>query len=836
MPQDLPTISKRLACAAAAVLLLGSAAAARAEAPAPAFAPNTFEGRVAAAKVAMVADPQVALQHALQALDVAGRQAGDPQQAVHIATAQWLQGEALLRLNRTDDAAPAIGAGLATAAARAPNSKLHGDLTMAQAEVRAIQGDIQPALSGFQSAYRIFGKAGQPRGQAMALQNIGTIYQDAGDYAKVLQYYAQSAETYPGDPGLQISAHNNIGRALQLQKKYPQAAVELEKARKIAREMESPQLEARILTNLASVELEAGRLDVAQRHLDEGLQITRRDPSAREWQPWVWGVSAQLQMKRRQPRAAAQLLGRMFQGVDLATTSMDYREFHETAYQTFTELGDEHRALAHLKAYKRLDDEAREIAASTNAALMSAQFDFANKTTQIARLKAGQLQRDIKLARSRNLITTVLLAGLTIIAGLLAASFLSIRRSRNEVRAANGKLGEANFSLERALKARTEFLATTSHEIRTPLNGILGMTQVILAERRLEPELREKIALVHGAGETMRALVDDILDMAKIETDGVTLNRAELDLQRLCTETIRLWTERAEAKGLKLTLNAALAPARIVEDAGRLRQILFNLMSNAIKFTHEGGVTLMARVETAELGDSLVLSVTDTGIGIPPDKLEEVFESFRQVDSSTTRTYEGTGLGLAICRRLALAMGGNVEVESRLGQGSTVRVRLPLVLAAELPQEAVAANAPEELADCRLLICDANPLTQAVIKATLAPHARAVEAVASSEAAEEAAASGRFDLVLVDASALGGERQTRLAALRALAAAVTPALVAVMIADIGEDEAGRLLGAGAAQIVRKPIAASALPGELHAGFTARANSAACDGLAVISAA
>jgi CheY-like chemotaxis protein/anti-sigma regulatory factor (Ser/Thr protein kinase) len=330
--------------------------------------------------------------------------------------------------------------------------------------------------------------------------------------------------------------------------------------------------------------------------------------------------------------------------------------------------------------------------------------------------------------------------------------------------------------------------------------------------------------------------VDDILDIAKIETDGVTLNRAELDLPRLCTETIRVWTERAAAKGLKLTLNASLAPARIVEDAGRLRQILFNLMSNALKFTHEGGVVLTARVETTELGDALILAVTDTGIGIPPDKLEEVFESFRQVDSSTTRTYEGTGLGLAICRRLAMAMGGNVEIESRMGEGSTVRVRLPLRLAAEQPREAVAADAPQELADCRLLVCDANPLTQAVIKATLAPHARSAEAVASCEAAEEAAASGRFDLVLIDASALGGERQARLAALRSLAASVAPALVAVMIADIGEDEAGRLLGAGAAQIVRKPIAAPALAGELRAGFTARANSAAAQAPAVISAA
>ena len=835
MLQKRLTIPQWLAAAAATVLVMGMAVSARAETPSPPVAPASFEGRVAAAKVAMMADPQAAYRRSAEALEAAQRQTDDPRQAEHLATAQWLQGEALLRLNKLDEASLVIAQGLATAAARAPNSKLHGDLMGAQAEVQALKGDVQSALSGFQAAHRIYGKAGHPRGQAMALQNIGSIYQEAGDYQKVMQYYAQSADLYPADPSLAISAHNNIGRALQLQKKYPEAAVELGKALELARKMQSPQLEASILENLAAVEVQWNRLDQAQAHLNAALKLTQTDPSARESQPWVWGVGAQVQLARHRPAAAAQLLARMFQGADLTRTTMAYRDFHETAFETYVLLGDEHQALAHLKAFKRLDDEARELAASTNAALMSAQFDFANQTSRIAQLKAGQLQRDVKLAKSRNTITTVLLIGSVLIGTLLLVSFLWIRRSRNEVREANGKLSEANWSLEKALKARTEFLATTSHEIRTPLNGILGMTQVILAERRLDPELREKIALVHGAGETMRALVDDILDIAKIETDGVTLNRSELDLPRVCEETVRLWTERAGAKQLKLTLDLGAAPARIVEDSGRLRQILFNLMSNAIKFTEQGGVTLTARVEASGEAETLALSVADTGIGIPTDKLEEVFESFRQVDSSTTRSYEGTGLGLAICRRLAQAMGGDIFLESVMGQGSTVTVRLPLERAAAPAEEAaVATAAPQALADCRLLICDANPLSQAMIKAVLAPQTRAIEAVAACDAAEEAAASGRFDLVLVDASALGGERQARLAALRSLAGTVAPALVAVMIADIGEDEAGRLLGAGAVQIIRKPIAAPALAGELRAGFDARGKVTAAAAPAAIS--
>ena len=819
---------KRLVWVAAAAAVLATApasahAAGPANAGAAAEAFTAFDARTDASKAAMMADPLTALREAQAALKLAKAEPPGAARAEHVATAQWLQGEALLRLNRLDEAAPAIREGLEAVKA-SPDTKLHGDLVMAEAGLLATQGKVQPALQGFQTAYRIFGKARQPRSQAIALHNIGSIYQDARDYGKVLQYYAQAAEVFPDDPVLVLTAHNNIGRAYQAQGKLSEAVGEFERSLASARAMQSPLLEAHILTNLASAEIDLGRLGPAQRHLTQAETLAKDDPSARDWLPSVWAVQAQLELKRGHARAAAGLIERTFAGVDLTKTTLVERDFHKTGYEAYARLGEASRALAHLTAFKRLDDEARDLAASTNAALMSAQFDFANQTSRIAQLKAGQLERDIELARTRNLIIGGLLAFAVLIAGLLAVGFLSIRRSRNEVREANGKLSSVNRALEKALAAKTEFLAMTSHEIRTPLNGILGMTQVILHDRRLDPALRDKMALVQGSGESMKALVDDLLDAAKIETGKLEIVRAEMDLRLLCDEAHRLWSGRAHEKGLTLTLDARDAPERIVADAGRLRQVLLNLVSNAIKFTHEGGVTITVRAEPDGEREALVMAVADTGIGIPRAWLDGVFEAFSQVDASTTRAYEGTGLGLAICRNLARAMGGDIAVESTVGQGSIFTVRIPLERGAA-PVTADAATAPEALADCRVLLVDANLLSQAVVRAVLAPQARMVEAVTSADDAVSASDGGRFDLILADAGALGSETAARLETAHILAQAARPAALVVMIADAREDEIAGLLTAGAAQIIRKPIAAPALAEQLRTGFAQRRQAA-----------
>ncbi len=767
-------------------------------------ADTPIDARLAAAKAAMMGDPQTALTLSGQALDLA-KASRDARRAEQIASAQWLQGEALLRLNRADEAVPVIAAGLAVVVAQAPNTKLHGDLLMTRAALEAEKGQVQIALRDYQAAYRIFGKAGQARSQAVALQNIGSIYQDAHDYEKVLHYYAQSAEAYPADPLLQLSAANNIGNALMSGEQFARAVTEFERARKIAHQMGSPQLEARIVANLAIAEAHRGRAEPAKALIDTAENLLRPLPDAKDAWRSVRKASAQVELARGNPRGALQQLAPLFAGENLKTTGLDFLELHATAYKAYEQLGDTRLALAHLEAFKRLDDQGQTLAASTNAALMGAQFDYANQASRIAQLKTGQLERDIRLARSRNLVITLLLAGSLLMAAVLLAAVLSVRRSRNLARAANHKLRQTNLLLEKAVRARTEFLANTSHEMRTPLNGVLGMTEVVLAQPDLDPGLRERVGVMHAGAETMRALVDDILDMARIETDGVTLRRAPLDLPRLCRDAVQLWSDKAAAKGLALTCEIAAAPSQIIEDAGRLRQILFALLSNAVKFTATGAVRLSVRVESDLSGERLVLTVADTGAGIPSDKLAQVFEPFRQADSSRTRAHGGAGLGLAICRRLVDAMAGQIGLDSVVDRGTTVTVILPL-------QRALASTATpaSRLEDCALLLCDPNPLTLSVLKAVLKPRLRLLEAAGSREAATEAALDRRFDLALIDAAALGEAPQTRLASLTSLRDVLSSAPLVVVLAADAADQDETLKAAGAALVIRKPVTATAL--------------------------
>ena len=305
-------------------------------------------------------------------------------------------------------------------------------------------------------------------------------------------------------------------------------------------------------------------------------------------------------------------------------------------------------------------------------------------------------------------------------------------------------------AIHAANRAKSTFLATVSHEIRTPLNGILGMAQAMGGDA-LSPAQAARLDVIRQSGQALVTLLNDVLDMSKIEAGKIELELVEFDLSPPVTEAWHAFSGAAEAKGLTLAL--AIAPDAegvYLGDPTRLRQIVYNLLSNAVKFTERGGV----EIEVSRQGDSVTIAVTDTGPGLAQAQLKNLFQRFSQGDLSRTRTHGGTGLGLAICRELARLMGGEVQATSSPGEGSTFSLTVPLERVGEVvasEPEPVAVGAPLPRADAlRVLAAEDNRVNQIVLRTLLEQAGVDATIVEDGLDAVEAWRTGEWDVVLLD--------------------------------------------------------------------------------------
>jgi len=378
---------------------------------------------------------------------------------------------------------------------------------------------------------------------------------------------------------------------------------------------------------------------------------------------------------------------------------------------------------------------------------------------------------------------------------------LLIRHERRRHRILVGAIREARLASE----AKSAFLATMSHEIRTPLNGIMGMVQAIGLDRTGGPR-DERLEVIRHSGEALLGVLNDVLDLSKIEAGKLTLEVADFDLSVLLAEVHGSFATLARGKGLKFTVDARGAEGVYRGDCARLRQVLCNLVSNAMKFTEDGQVVLAARRD----GDRLDLTVADTGIGIADDKQAAIFGKFIQADSSTTRRYGGTGLGLAICRELVELMGGTITVESRAGRGSRFVVRAPLprvgdARAAALP--APAADLEPPVPGLRILAAEDNGVNQLVLRTLLASFGLEVTMVDNGALAVAAWAPGRWDLILMDVQMPVMDGVEATGAIRALeadsGAARTP--IIALSANAMAHQSAAYLAAGMDGHLAKPI-------------------------------
>ena len=710
------------------MMLAGLFALAVSIAPAQARADERDYARdIELAKSFILSDPKHALEYARSAEASAGT-AFDSTARTRRASAQWLEAEALIRLNRADEGLPIAKAARAAAEREAPNSQLLGDILMAEGFAEETVARPADALDDYQSANRLFSAKHDLRGQSKSLQNIAGIYDEAKDYDRALSYYRQATEIYQADDALALSAFNGAGITYQHLNRYAEAETSFRRAEDIAVRLKSPMLEASVLANIANALVLQKKYDAAQHEIARAQFVRARNPSVAELSPLLWGVQAEIDFRRHRTASALEDLDKAFKGLDLTSTDAPFHDIHEFAYEIYRQTGAFRKANAHLEAYKRLDDASWKLAASTSAQLASAQFDFAKQNLQITELKLSKAAERQRFADQRAEF------GLWLTLAFLAALVLAIvalviaLRGRNFAQIANRKLELVNTSLERAVAARTEFLARTSHEMRTPLNGIAGIAQALLSRSDLSADVRLHVQMLATCSDAMTSLVEDILDMAAIERKNVRLSCAEHDLGALLTRVSRPWRERATLARLEFEMVGFDTAPRVTCDDARVAQVLDNLLSNAVKFTPQGKITVVCSSEFLDDAWRISLTVSDTGVGVPDAVKEQIFEPFQQADGGTKRQFGGTGLGLSISRELARLMGGDLHHQDRPESPGACFVFWFTAGKAE-PEVETVSGAPLSLADRRILLIEPNPLNAALLRVGLEPVCRSVSRV-----------------------------------------------------------------------------------------------------------
>jgi len=403
------------------------------------------------------------------------------------------------------------------------------------------------------------------------------------------------------------------------------------------------------------------------------------------------------------------------------------------------------------------------------------------------------------------------------LSGGLGVLSTALGEMAQKLKARDEALVEATAAAEEAVRAKSEFMAAMSHEIRTPLNGIIGFANLLYGTE-LNERQRHFTTLLKDAGQSLLKIINDILDFSKIEAGRLELETIEFSLAELLESCLALVRKAASDKGLELSLIVTPdVPRRLEGDPNRLRQVLLNLLNNAVKFTPHGRVVLSVSCLAREpVGLRLKFAVADTGIGIPAEKLSLIFEKFSQVDRTVSRKYGGTGLGLAISKRLVELMRGEIGVDSALGAGSTFWFRVTLKEAGIQPVEAAAAAvAPGAVVtplrrSARILLAEDLPTNQILAEAILTQAGHSVAIVPDGAAALAAVQREAFDLVLMDIQMPIMDGITAAKAIRDLKGAAGTIPIVAMTANALPEEVAKCRAAGMNEHIAKPVDAGLL--------------------------
>jgi signal transduction histidine kinase/CheY-like chemotaxis protein len=762
--------------------------------PASTRANESYDTAIERARAATFNDPAAALVHADNAIALANIEENPSDYAL----ALWIKSDALTRLGKPAAAHELIN--LARDNLENPRSGLAGRLDLTDGRALSSLGRSGDALLSLQRAYGIFERNGETEGMAKALTGIGVLLLEAGRYEHALEAFDEAAGLEVADDLAFAIDHNRAGIHRDLGA-YDIARSLFEKNLERVEGSGSPYLLGSTLILLADAEVKSGNLEKAKEYQGRAA-VFEGNPSFAPWRPFLGMVDAKIAMAEGDLRSADLALDLVFRGYDFENPSAQLTEIHQAAFDLYEKTGRTADALKHLKALKAAQSSTDRQMAKSNFALLNAEFLASRKDLEIERLQRSELETKIEADRRATrlkilaaTIGSVGAAGLALLLGL----HLSAERK------AAKKLAASNSSLKEALETKTRFLASTSHEIRTPLNAILGMGHVMLEEEQDHSRLARTKTIV-DAGELLLSIVNDILDVAKMEKGGFDLDLRPTSLSDVVEPVAELHRSANGQKGVALETDYDENHGLYETDARLVTQAVGNLIANAFKFTEAGTIAVRAH-RLPEYG--FEVEVKDTGIGIPAEEIDRIFESFRQVDGSATRQYGGTGLGLAIVKNIAEALGGTISVKSEVGQGSCFVMRIPARYRELTDTEEAFRRRNEEprsrphaMTQVRVLVAEDNEVNQLVMTTILANEVGYLEVVKNGLEAVQRAAERQFDVILMDhhMPVMSG-----LEATKAIKRLEDIPIIGVT-ADVGQEVHRTLLDAGMNSIVTKPFA------------------------------
>ena len=817
--------AKHIIAAALAPIALGSAVAqTSATSPIEETQAAAFEAAITASRAAMTSNPALAYE---QAVTAERHSQGVVNGLPH---AIWLQAEAKNRMGDKVEPIPLLAR--ARAAMSVQDPELLGGILLTEGRILTSLEREALALKSYQNGYDLFETIQNTRQMALAQQGIARLYLKAQRYDRAIEFFEKADATHSDDPMIRYASANNVAKMLLEMGKYDEAIPALEENLEAAKAFDNAYVEAIGYSLLTEAHVLVGELPKAQVYL-ASAKLFNDAPGAANWISYVNYVDALVAHRAGDMDRAAHLFGALFEDADFEAPQQENRSAHRAAFAYYRDAGDHETALRHHVAFKTIDDEKKATAARYNLDLINAEYESTRLQAENARLEQEKLQGQVEAAeklkatelaavadreRSRTIVFSLLtFVGAVIVVGALLYVFAS-RRSGVKLRKAMEEAIEAN-------KSKDEFLATISHEIRTPLNGIMGFCEVLVDQGRVEGDTADMVRTMHKSGRRLLVIINDILDLAKMESGKMTAELAPADVREVVEDVAAANRARADEKALPIVIDIEEGMPRFVTDEGKVFQAITNLASNAIKFTERGAITISAKTMPAS---GFEINVRDTGIGIPSDQLDVVFGRFGQVKGQSKAKFGGTGIGLSLVKEVAALLGGDATVESQVGYGSVFTVRIPAeraqdgadALVGVPPKEATftvtglrdiprTATGEIDVGNLRILYAEDNAVNVQVFEAMLGRSVGSIDIADDGDTAVEMVQRAPYDVVFLDNEMERMNGSEAATAIRALPGIGNIPIIGCTAHAVPQIQA-RLVEAGMDTVVSKPISLQVL--------------------------